>query len=142
MEKIRATVYLSWGKWVADCPRGCGNAEHFGRDPETGHVGGLTGSSFTCGSAGHGCGLICPADWPGNVADIEVMLAARPAPNRNWRPGEDLHELLAENIEHGVVPIIPEALEAGPPTALLVIADNKVTTGSLGYAAAPLGLKG
>lgn len=133
--EIRAQVFLSWGKWVADCPRGCGNAEHFGPDPESGHVGGLTGSTYTCGSAGHGCGLVCPADWPSNVADIEAMVAGRPVSKRNWRPGEDLHELLAENIEHGIMPASPEAIEQGG--LLLALVDNKVVAGSLPTATRP-----
>jgi hypothetical protein len=104
MDEFRATVYLNWGRWVADCPRGCGNAEHFGRDPDTGHVGGLTATAYRCGSAGHGCGLLCAADWPDNMAEIEQLVADRVMRNRNWRPDEDLRDLLADNLAHGILP--------------------------------------
>ena len=103
MDDIRAVAFMSWGRWVANCPAGCGNAEHYGPDPETGHIGGLSRASFTCGSAGHGCGLTCAAVWPDNIVDIEAMLAGRPMRNRNWTPGETPQDLLAENLEHGII---------------------------------------
>lgn len=99
---LRAMARVSWGRWVADCPRtGCPNAEHFGRDPGSGHVGGLTGSAFRCAL----CQLHCPAIWPENVDDIVRLLSVRPVPaTRNWSPGETLHDLLAENVQHGILP--------------------------------------
>jgi hypothetical protein len=58
---MRAYARVAWGRWVADCPRPeCSNAEHHGADPVTGHVGGLTGAAFRCGS--------CTWRGPGGVA--------------------------------------------------------------------------
>lgn len=46
----------------------------------------------------------CPVDWPPNIADIEALVLCRPVVStRNWVPGEDLVDLLEENILHGVV---------------------------------------
>lgn len=98
-----AVAFMEWGRWIARCPRqvlGCSNAEHYGPDPVTQHVGGLTTSGFRCAH----CRLECPSKWPAERAGIEAALAMRPIPaTRNWLPGEDLATLLAENIEHGLV---------------------------------------
>jgi hypothetical protein len=111
-----AVAYLNHGRWVADCPRpGCANAEMAGLDGK-GHPGGL-GDWFRCRPEEGGCGLRCEVIWPGNVEDIEALVIPRPLPaTRNWNPGQSLHELLAENLEHGVVPITREAIEAGRET--------------------------
>ncbi len=101
----RAEVYVSWGRWVARCPRdACPNAEHFGADPDTGHVGGLTETAFRCAH----CRLECPAAWPPPTerVAIERVLGQRPVPStRNWQPGEDVRGLVAENVEHGVTSV-------------------------------------
>jgi hypothetical protein len=97
-------VFLSWGKWVAKCPRpGCFNAEQFGPTGQ-GDVGGLTGESFWCREMFGGCGLRCPVAWPGNVDSIEFMVRSRPVAARNWLPGETVEDLLRENLEHGLMP--------------------------------------
>ena len=102
MPDLVAAPYFNWGRWVADCPRDCGGAEHHGPDRVTGHVGGLTDVMFACGE----CGLQCPVAWPAERTVIELVLAQRPAPrNRNWRPPETLHDLLEENIAHGVTTV-------------------------------------
>lgn len=118
MSELRAVVYVSWGLWVADCPRpDCLGAEHFGHAPITGAVGGLTQVGFACAR----CGLVCPCAWPENAADIWALLRQRPREEtRNWMPGEELQNLLAENIAHGI--IAPEDLKAG-----LVIVDGHLT---------------
>jgi hypothetical protein len=102
LSTLCATAYVSWGLWVADCPRpDCLGAEHSGHAPITGKVGGLTSVGFHCSR----CGLICVSEWPPNATDIEWVLAQRPEPaTRNWRPPEGLDDLLRENIEHGIVP--------------------------------------
>ena len=99
---MKAIAYVSWGLWVAKCPRpGCPNNEHYGPHPETGHVGGLTGRGFACSH----CGLVCAVEWPPNVDDIMRLLMMRPVPaTRNWQPGEDLHDLLQGNMVNGCVP--------------------------------------
>lgn len=104
MGDLSVPVYLSWGKWVARCPRpGCHNAEQFGQCGD-GTVGGLSGTSFWCRETHNGCGLKCGADWPGNIEDIEFMTRARPVAARNWFPGETVDDLLRENLENGLVP--------------------------------------
>lgn len=113
MSGLVAVVFMRWGRWIARCPRpGCANAECYGND-DAGDVGGLAGS-FRCRLEKGGCGLQCDALWPEHVEDIERLLLARPVPaTRNWEPGEDLVGLLAENIQHGIVPVTHDAIEAG-----------------------------
>ncbi|MCZ7440808.1 hypothetical protein O7598_31060 [Micromonospora sp. WMMC241] len=99
---LQAVARVHWGRWIADCPRpGCVNAEHHGRDAVTGHVGGLTGGRFRCAH----CLLVCEVVWPADVDDISRVLASRPVPaNRNWAPPETVHDLLVENLVHGILP--------------------------------------
>lgn len=120
------------GRWVARCPRvPCMNAEQFGRCHD-GNMGGLEGEVFRCRDEYGGCGLTCPADWPPNVADVERLVLPRPVPaTRNWLPGESLFDLMAENLEHGLIP--PEALKGGETRQMLSIADDKIEADSLGY---------
>jgi hypothetical protein len=96
-----AHPYVSWGRWVAACPRsGCPNAEHFGADPFTQHVGGLAEASFRCAH----CTLECAVQWPPERQAISALLNARTVPaTRNWQVGESVEALLAENIEHGLL---------------------------------------
>lgn len=100
---LRAVVYVSWGIWVARCPAdGCPQAEHYGADRNTGHVGGLGATLFEC----RHCGLVCPAVWPTAQvrASVVRLLAMRPVPaTRNWLPGETPEELLIENVSHGLI---------------------------------------
>ena len=114
MTNIVAVAYMSQGKWVARCPRpGCHNGEVFGLCDD-GTLGGLEGDRFTCRTRGFvhgqlraygGCGLRCSVEWPANIADIEALVLARPiVTTRNWHPGETVHDLLRENVLHGLVP--------------------------------------
>lgn len=115
-----AVAYLNHGRWVAHCPRpGCTNAEGFGRI-DGGPAGGLRADSFECraeiapGLHMGGCGLRCAVDWPPEVAEIEALVMCRPSPvTRNWQPGETLHDLLKENLAHGLIP--NDELEIGGP---------------------------
>ena len=94
-----ATVYANWGLWVADCPAGCGNAEHYGPHPVTGHVGLLTRTRFRCSR----CLAEARARWPKQRRRIEELLAARPSPaNRHWYPGEPVEQLEVENVAAGI----------------------------------------
>ena len=101
MSEHVAEVFVSWGMWVAECPRdGCLGSEHLGHAPVTGHVGGLTAVGFKCGR----CGLVCRSSWPDNAEDIWYLLSQRPAvETRSWRPPETLADLLVENALHGIV---------------------------------------
>lgn len=120
---MRAIVYVSWGLWVADCPAdGCPGAEHFGHAPISGHVGGLTQIGFKCAH----CGLICPAEWPPRevCADVAGLLAMRPVPaSRNWKVGEPVENLLAQNVEHGLLSapeLLPDQFTMGDPVTLMI----------------------
>ena len=119
-----AVVFMSWGRWVARCPRpACHNAEHFGPSTD-GTPGGLAGG-FRCRSEAGGCGLVCEARWPAQVEEIEWLLMQRPVPStRNWQPGEDLSALLAENIQHGIVPLSPAGLDEHPGGRLLLVSGD------------------
>src|SRR4051812_32758000 len=86
--------FLSWGMWVAKCPRECGNAEKRGKCDD-GSVGGLESDRFICRQSHGGCGFRCGVDWPSNIANIEALVMARPRVSaRNWLPGESVHDLL------------------------------------------------
>lgn len=80
------------GHWIADCPR-CAYAValRFGSPV------------FDC----RDCGLGVEVRWPSETMrhGIERLLMLRPVPaTRNWLPGETLHDLLVENVRHGVGP--------------------------------------
>lgn len=84
-----AQAYVNFGRWICECPLGCGNA--LALDPGT--------PTYFCAPPG-GCGHIATINWPSNSADIWDALEERSAPkNRNWFP--DGH---------------PLALKAGCPT--------------------------
>ncbi len=106
MAELRAVVYMSQGIWVTKCPRAwCVHVDHFGPGPNTGRVGGLTEKLWHC----FRCQLVCEAQWPESPTDIEAIVGQRPMPEtRNWLPGEDLEQLIAENVVHGL--IAPELL--------------------------------
>jgi hypothetical protein len=70
--------------------------------------------------------------WPPNVEDIERLLAQRPVPAaRNWAPGEDVHDLLEENLRHGLLPFSPAELEGVPDGPLLEIRGDHIVAGAL-----------
>lgn len=128
-----ATEAIAWmyqGQWVAECPRpGCFNVEKSGRCDD-GTTGGLDRKRFYCRIEYGGCGMACAAAWPYRFSEIEALVRARPVPaSRNWRPGEDLLDLLGENLQHGIVPT--SALEGGPSRSLLAIIDDEVQVGAL-----------
>lgn len=110
--ELRAVVYMSWGTWVTRCPRPwCVHQDHYGRGPNTGRIGGLSRTTWTCLR----CELVCEADWPDNAEDIAAVLLQRPMyETRNWHPGETIDDLLMENVTHGVVDV--DSLTAGPLT--------------------------
>lgn len=101
MAELQAIAYVSLGTWVAKCPRPwCIHADHAGPGPNTGRVGGLTESTFTCLY----CGLVCDTVWPDNADDIVRVLKQRPqVETRNWLPGETIEDLLMENVTHGLI---------------------------------------
>lgn len=93
-KEVVAIAYVNHGRWVADCPSGCGGAMLL--DPEI---------PFMCGE----CfnveldGRWRQIEWPKERAAIEAVLERRRLGiNRNWNPGESVADLQAENQEHGV----------------------------------------
>lgn len=95
-----ATAYVNWGRWIADCPAGCGNAERLtpGQD------------GFACSH----CEQVALVAWPDNPAGIWQALGMRVLPTRrNWYPtghpvalsagiphGQTVQDLLAETFAH------------------------------------------
>ena len=91
---LAAVAYVNHGRWVADCPFGCGGAE-LARE-----------EWFICREClnyGH-AGARLPLVWPDDedIRAIEAALVVRPVLNRNWCPNESIGVLLAENVEHGL----------------------------------------
>lgn len=92
-DTVTARVYS--GRWIVDCPV-CNGAERLDFDSP----------AWRC--------CYCWAEhevrWPSRelASGIVRLLSMRPVPmTRNWFPHETLHDLLAENVEHGVGPLEP-----------------------------------
>jgi hypothetical protein len=100
-------VRVNWGRWIGDCPTPyCRTATRLG----------LYEPVFSCDA----CGYTTDAIWPPYAHDIARLLMMRPDwTTRNWVPGEELHDLLAENMEHGVLAPAP-GLELEPGNHRLV----------------------
>lgn len=104
-------------RWIVDCPDrdGCGSALQLNRGER----------EFQCWD----CGEQAEVVWPANAVDIETMLLMRPhRKNRNWNPGETLHDLLLENLANGVHPPLDNAIVGAP---LLAIEGDRLTVGAL-----------
>lgn len=80
-------AYVNHDRWVADCA--CNGAELV-----------TPGHKMLCGS----CGAESEVVFPDAPAEIEALLEKRPTLNRNWKPGETVDDLQAQNIEHGIFP--------------------------------------
>jgi hypothetical protein len=94
MSEAAAVAFLSWGRWVADCPNPeCSNA--MGLDPGQ--------AEFWCHTtdrqgrpeppaAGVACGTRAPVAWPpdAEVTAVDVAAAGLPPAHRSWSPGEDI----------------------------------------------------
>lgn len=93
-------AYVNQGRWVADCPFGCGSAQ----------VVAETDKRFYC-CGGNGCqnygagNKTIPVAWPDLdlQAAIENLLVVRPPVFRNWKVGESLELLELENKARGTV---------------------------------------
>jgi hypothetical protein len=97
-DTVAAVAYVNHGRWVVDCPFGCGSAQMASRSDRR----------FFCVECGHrGDGRWLPVVWPSDleVQTVEAVLDARPdMATRNWRPGEPIDALVAENAGHGLAP--------------------------------------
>ena len=87
---VRTAARANWGRWVAPCPR-CPSALWV--EPGVADV--------VC----RDCRLPYEVVWPPGdmIAGVERLLMLRPnVVTRNWEPGETLHDLLEENVQHGL----------------------------------------
>lgn len=87
LHTTRARAYVNFGRWVADCPAGCGSARQLASHE----------AMFACGE----CHTISPIEWPDQADEIWEALQKRKFPkNRNWYPAE--HDVaLAAGAPHG-----------------------------------------
>lgn len=94
-----ALAYINHGRWVVECPLGCGDAKL---------VTDVMPRRYICTDA------MCPGDgWyhvrmPAARAEIEAELLKRPARRpdvavtRNWLPGETVDDLKDQNRARGI----------------------------------------
>lgn len=91
---LAAFAYVNWGRWVADCPLGCGGAER------------PAAEWFVCRECGNdrANGERIPVAWPApeDIAAIEAALMVRPLQHRHWNLNESIGALLVENVAHGL----------------------------------------
>jgi hypothetical protein len=109
----RIAVRANWGRWILDCAR-CTSATWI--EP---------GADLVCC---RDCGTPAEAVWPSAemVYGVERLLLMRPdVTTRNWEPGETLHDLMEENVAHG---LIGPTLESGAAFGIL---GDSITTDRL-----------
>lgn len=88
-----AIAYVNHGRWVTECPYGCGSAQVVTpADPRF----------FCLGCRNRGSGRWSPVTFPAQRQVIEAALERRPPRNANWLPGEPVERLLKENADHGM----------------------------------------
>lgn len=88
-------VRMYAGNWIIDCPL-CSGAQ-------------VTSLGTRCVD----CGTALEVRWPSDELQygVQRLLSLRPIPHtRNWSPGETLHDLLAENVEHRIGPDVGEEI--------------------------------
>lgn len=91
---------INWGRWVVECPAGCGDAVVCSTTTRN--------RFFACGTPGCFDTNWYGVTFPTGRAAIEAALARRPhhpsglASTWNWRPGERLTNIEQENTDHGV----------------------------------------
>lgn len=105
-------VRVNWGRWIGDCPVPyCRTATQLG----------LYEPVFSCAACGHRA----DAAWPPYAHDIARLLMMRPDfVTRNWEPGEDLHDLLSENVTHGVIAPDRDAFAPGNHQLIAITGDT------------------
>lgn len=104
-------AYINHGRWVVECQ--CGNAVEAVPRPVT-HPGHSAPHQIRVGQKRYRCepwgveadpsgfcGSTYTVIWPRNARRIVAVLNYRPRHNQNWRPGETVALLVAENLEHG-----------------------------------------
>lgn len=84
------------GRWIAECPD-CHDAQYVWMDDPQPLF--MCVACFNAAAGGGWRRVTVPA----NRGAVEAALVKRPLPgNRNWRPGETLAGLRAENVKHGI----------------------------------------
>lgn len=101
-----AHARIDYGRWIADCPYGCGGAQ----------VPPWTDRRFFCiNCANGGTGKWCPLEWP-DAADVETaetLMQYRPPRGHFFDPRiETVSDLAVENTFQGYASDLPEHLEA------------------------------
>jgi len=109
---------VDWGRWIADCSRPyCRNAWQLTYDM----------TEWTCNL----CGAVTSVMWPADPGAVEYLLMMRPDPaTRNWHPGEQLEQLMIENVQHDVAP--DWLMNATDPIHdVMTVVDGRVVSGAL-----------
>lgn len=88
--KVTARAYVNFGRWISDCPLGCGNA--YALEPRQ--------AQFYC-QPPNGCGHLSTIEWPSDPDGIwDALMERRMPKTRNWFPAD--HELaLRANVPNG-----------------------------------------
>lgn len=86
--EIAITAYVNEGRWVADCLCGAGVAV----DPDEGFAYCLAAECGRWYAVGQ---IVLPK--PAAVAALDAVLSERRRLNQQWRPGETIERLQAEN---------------------------------------------
>lgn len=85
-----AYAYVNFGRWISDCPQGCGNAMALEANQTT----------FYCAPPG-GCGHVGQVVWPVDAVEIWEALQERVMPKtRNWFPKDHVLAIKA-SCPHG-----------------------------------------
>lgn len=84
-ERPVVAAFMSWGRWVADCPNpACANAMGLERGQTV----------FRCHiPSGIGvCGTVADVQWPTepDADDVEQVMADRPPASQSWKQGDPL----------------------------------------------------
>lgn len=106
----------NWGRWVGDCPSPfCASALQLSAEQPW----------FRC----RDCDATAEIVWPVQPGDIERLLMMRPdETTRNWEPGETLHDLIEQNLAHGILPWDLDAV-ASRGSGSLVLGKDRIVTG-------------
>ena len=73
--RVKAKARISGGRWIADCPFGCGNIILIEKN-----------WPFLCNECGNDDGYYRLVAWPNNIEEIETRLMELPVNDRNWSP--------------------------------------------------------
>lgn len=99
---------FNWSRWVVDC------SSPWCTSAMTLPAGTLLMRCLDCSW------FTEPIVWPEQIDMIETVLLMRPdEKTRNWEPGETVFDLIAENLQHGIIQ--PPAELDGPPTTHTLI---------------------